>query len=437
MSITYRPAPPKRIKMSLKMSPSLHKASGQYIRYCGKYRGEDGIVRPKPFYLGTDLQRAIEMTFELKRQWALLVASGGTVWSDSPIDPSFLRLPKPTGEGSASTAPLSETVKQAKDAYIAEMRARHEAGQISAIHFKGQRARLNKAIEVLGSFSDKPIAELSEQQLQTAILSLVKRPTANNGHLQRHRKERPPISAVYAKAVINALKWFLEWADETDRWAKPKRFAKLFKLRMKDPKAEPSAYTVDELATIYRAATERHRLWILTALNLGCDRTGLATLEVSHIDLDGLTVKRPRHKTGVYSEHPLWAETADLLRKFIPPSGIACLTERGKPLMEQTADKQRDAISIVWKRILDDAKMPKARRLSFGFLRKTGAQMVKKIGGLEVSEMYLAHNEPGLNKHYAGRSWDKLKAAMTEMRQQLQPMIDASSTPTTETLASV
>jgi hypothetical protein len=53
--------------------------------------------------------------------------------------------------------------------------------------------------------------------------------------------------------------------------------------------------------------------------------------------------------------------------------------------------------------------------------------MAKVHGGLEVSEMYLAHAEVGMNKHYAGRDWDKLETALAVMGEQLAPMFGGAS----------
>jgi len=204
---------------------------------------------------------------------------------------------------------------------------------------------------------------------------------------------------------------------------------KLFKVKFASQGLiEAERFTVDELSAIWGACmTDRHRLWILLGLNCGLDRTGLATLDWSMVK--GLAGDKPynermRHKTGVYSRHALWLETADMLRQLPlrERKGLVCLTERGKPLLELTPGGCRDATQQAWRYIIERAGV---RKLSFGKLRKTGSWLAKVVGGLDVSEMYLAHNEVGMNKHYAGRDWGKLDGALDTMRSQLMPLLSA------------
>lgn len=107
-----------------------------------------------------------------------------------------------------------------------------------------------------------------------------------------------------------------------------------------------------------------------------------------------------------------------------PPNDddLALFTERGRRLKLIVPSGAFSGVSEAWRRI---TKRSGVTGKSYKLLRKTGAWMTKQISGLEVSEMYLAHQEPGMNKAYAGRRWDKLDAALAEMRRQLEPMFRA------------
>lgn len=50
---------------------------------------------------------------------------------------------------------------------------------------------------------------------------------------------------------------------------------------------------------------------------------------------------------------------------------------------------------------------------------KTGADMIRKIGGLEISEAYLAHSEKTLARVYSNRDFDKLADALGTIEAEL------------------
>ena len=58
----------------------------------------------------------------------------------------------------------------------------------------------------------------------------------------------------------------------------------------------------------------------------------------------------------------------------------------------------------------------------FSSLRDTGATMIKEIDPA-VTEMYLAHSEPGMKKHYAHRDWARLERAIWEMGERVKDVL--------------
>ena len=73
-------------------------------------------------------------------------------------------------------------------------------------------------------------------------------------------------------------------------------------------------------------------------------------------------------------------------------------------------------MGLVWQKLVKKAGVTS---LSFKYLRKTGADMIRKIGGRDVSEVYLAHSEPALSQAYTNRDFDKLSASLHALQQQL------------------
>jgi len=436
------------------LSVSRHAASKQYVRYIGQAVGRDGQPKPKCFYLGDDQAAALAVAARLRGDWAALKASGATVWPTAYLE-AFQRGrselgatvgPLMTGQSVADAVAVSETVADARAAYLAELGQRLAAGQISAAFVRATTQHLSVAFDRLPTpLADRPLRSIGARDIQAAILhwaslpmgkvgNQAKRPTTGEGVGYRWRKNSRPrpkrtakrISPTYAKHLIKAMRLLLNWCHDSERWDKPRRFEKLFKVKFQVEQREAERFTVDELAKLYAACqSDRHRLWILLGLNCGLDRTGLATLDwsmVKGLDSDQPYIERLRHKSGIYSRHTLWDETAKLLRmtKGTARRGLVCLTERGQPLLQSTITSDRDAVRQAWRYILDRSGV---RRLSYGKLRKTGAWMIKVIHGLEASEMYLAHSEPGMNKHYAGRDWDKLATALSVMGEQLRASV--------------
>lgn len=431
------------------VSVSWHTGAKQYVRYVGYANGRDGQPKPKSFYLGEDEPTALATAAQLRADWSALRASGATAWPVAYLD-DFQRA---RNAGNATVGRLlngqtvgtvmsSETVADVRCAYLDEQRARLEGKQLSQWGFDSLAHRLTVVLDRLPSdILGRSIRSVGEDDLRKVILhwsalpngmgkNQTKRATTGQWVAYRWRKNAPkrtkktvgkPISPRYAQQLIATLKVLFIWAHETERWDKPRRFERLFKLKFPRQQVEAERFTTDELSLLYKACpSDRHRLWILLGLNAGLDRTGLATLDwgmVKGLDSDRPMIERLRHKTGVYSRHVLWSETAELLRDAKPSErkGLVCQTERGEPLV----DGQRDSVHAAWRYLTVNAGV---RHLSYGKLRKTGAWLVKVAGGLEVSEMYLAHVEAGMNKHYAGSDWAKLDAALTVIRSQVGGM---------------
>ena len=62
---------------------------------------------------------------------------------------------------------------------------------------------------------------------------------------------------------------------------------------------------------------------------------------------------------------------------------------------------------------------------SFKSLRKTGADIIQKLAGVEIAQVYLCHTPKTMaEKNYTNPHFDKLAAALDYMREQLQPMFE-------------
>ena len=233
------------------------------------------------------------------------------------------------------------------------------------------------------------------------------------------------VSKTYAANVIRTLKTMLSWLDSIDLWEAPRKFDRLFSVgRQLATAPKVKTFPLEHLIKMYAAADERIRLWILLGLNCGFANMEVATLRRSEIDIQNGIIERKRTKTDVSGRWQLWPETIKALKPYCKGSadGILLTTAEGKPMVwYSSANKRVDALAQCWTRFI---KRSKVAHLSFRYLRKTGATMIRAIDGIEVSEQYLAHSEKGIARFYSVPSQDRLDKALAELRTLLQPMFD-------------
>lgn len=388
-----------------------HKASGQHTKWVGKSWTADGRLVAYCFYLGTDPEKAVAVALDLARQWADLTAKGEAAWSAD-----FLARFNGKVDASALSAPL--TIGQAKEKYFAHLRQRNEGGQITDRYFRDEQWRLGKALGFLDV--KRPMKSLDEAAISKAVLAIVARPN--------------DWGVLYCQQISKSLKWFLNWSHDASHWDKPRNYDRIFKNNtprhtlqeqadaLKSPEAE--YLTVEELRLLWSGCvTPLDKAVFLLGLNAAFSTSELSSLRHAEIrwgSHEGATyLERLRQKSGVYAKYKLWTETADALKSAIASKGDLALLYRGHPLIEGVTDSAR----VVWRAIRQRSGVDKPHKL----LRKTAARMAKQIGGLEISEMILAHSEGGMNKHYSGRNWEALDKATDAMRTQLESMFNGAS----------
>ena len=274
---------------------------------------------------------------------------------------------------------------------------------------------------------ERAVASIGYDQLTSVMSKLASRPKSPATGKQ--------ISAQTAINLIAASRQFFGWLRNSGKWDEPRGFERIFRINRKalltNSERRKAAqgvetFTVEELRELWRAANEQNRLLLSLALNCGFAQMEIATLRTWEIDLkaEPPRISRHRRKTEVYGSWVLWDVTADLLGRRLrrtPKNAEDCalLTRYGKPYVRYKGSARTDAIGQAWQKLITKAGI---RKLGFKYLRKTGADMVRKIGGLEVSEAYLAHSEKTLARVYSNRDFDKLAEALRTMEAELREM---------------
>jgi integrase len=294
--------------------------------------------------------------------------------------------------------------------------------------------RLMRMCEIL--MADTPLANIRQGMLQRCVLELAKRPRCRPAPYCPTAPARR-IAVATAAGRIAAVKSFFLWVSRDDElgWIPPPAFNSIFRIdrrKMRTPEEQAARVSLAssgvkllklaQLARLYEVANERQRTFILLGLNCGFtsgEISSLGTYEVEALETE-LVIHRCRPKTGVEAQWALWPETAaHLLAQRAPanPKQLWFLTRRGNTLVEVLPTSRRDSIQRGWKELWSRFEIP--GYLSFRHLRKTGADAIKRLGSLEESEMYLAHQEPGLNKVYANRNWPRMWECVRKFRQEL------------------
>lgn len=282
-----------------------------------------------------------------------------------------------------------------------------------------------------------------------------------------------PMTAKSASNFIGTLVRFLKWLDQSSKfdWSKPfalsdmdTRVRRLPSDHDRKGLEQVDTFNLDELRLLMRYAQPFERLLLLLGLNCGFGRAEISTLLVreaqlhqghskNHREIIGYEttdedsfIKRVRRKSGVYGEHILWPmsvqgiEWALEQRQRFPefgPDTKLLLSEKGTALDKQT--KSGNANQLIpnhWdrliKRIRDDEN--EIRKLSFGKLRKTGSDLVRRMSDGEVAAVFECHGTPVKNDNlsdlYTNRPFGKVFKAIRDVEEYLAPMFrEAGNTP--------
>ena len=288
------------------------------------------------------------------------------------------------------------------------------------------------------SIHDMDLSEFGYSAMEQIKCYWTSRPIAK---LRGGKSTGRPIGLSTVKNHLDTARRFVRWLDRTDaiEWEMPRHgldalTANLHRLETDEETAGRQdgvrVFTIDQLAVIYRHATDFERLLLLLGLNAGMAQAEINTLRWDEIKGEPASIKRLRRKSKVYGEFELWPETQaalDWWRKIRPPTGpLVATTATGKPIM-------RTEITNAWvrarKRIDHAAGSPIDWWLPFKHLRKTGAQLVRNVSDGEVAGVFLSHGKPvatdQLSERYSNRPFPKVAEALRLIRTQLRPGFEA------------
>jgi hypothetical protein len=291
----------------------------------------------------------------------------------------------------------------------------------------------------------------------------------------RYWRQRPPkkdsdspISAKSASHYIGELRRFFAWLHRSDRysWRKPEDFDDIDVTVDRDVPGEQKrlvhtpVFTLDELILLNKYATPLERVFLLLGLNCGFGVAEIATLTIGEVHLlqahsarhqeilnfqsttrDSF-IKRVRRKNRVYGEFLLFEQTVEaiqwlLKRRYTQPNPTPdaplLLNDRGEMYNKPTKGGNRNQqipnrFAALRRRIRDDNN--EISEHSFGKLRKTAGDLIRRFADGEVSGVFLCHGQPvktdDLADVYTNRPFGKVFEAIRKVEDYLKPVFEAA-----------
>ena len=284
---------------------------------------------------------------------------------------------------------------------------------------------------------------------------------------------KEPMTKKSASNCLGTLRRFFVWLDETSQfdWNKPFAFSDInTKVRQlasdyaKKSLQQVDTFSLEELRLLMRYGQPFERLILLLGLNCGFGRAEIASLLIGEVQLfrahskreqeilaytttdNDSFIKRIRRKSGVYGEHILFPLTVEGIqwaldhRRGFPNFGPAArlvVSQNGTALDKPTkSNNANQAIpnhfDRLIKRIKEDGN--EIRKLSFGKLRKTATDLIKRFSDGEIAGVFDCHGSPvktdSLSDQYSNRPFGRVFKAIRDVQEYLAPVFkEAGSAP--------
>jgi hypothetical protein len=304
---------------------------------------------------------------------------------------------------------------------------------------------------------DVPLSNLDAKSVDELIGYWRRRPCLLNSN----QTMSPKSASNYLGTLVRFLNW-LHTMQEFG-WRKPQDFRDIDRRirRLPSDHAKRSIEQVDtfslgELRLLMRYGLPMDRLLLLLGLNCGFGRAEIGSLLVGEVHLrkahspreaeilgfpttnTDSFIKRIRRKSGVYGEHILFPLTVtglewalDHRRRFPEFSASSKLIVNGRGVALDQLTKGSNANQMIpnqfarlLQRILDDGH--EIRQLSFGKLRKTASDLIKRHSDGEIAGVFDCHGQPvktdSLSDVYTNRPFGKVFRAIRAVESYLEPV---------------
>ncbi|MGE3407587.1 MAG: tyrosine-type recombinase/integrase [Pirellulales bacterium] len=261
--------------------------------------------------------------------------------------------------------------------YLVGKRVEVSAGELSAGRADNLRRHLQLALDFMGGSSS--VEQIDSHTLSSFRTHLLERIAAKQ------------LSRDYARDVLASFKTWVRWLAEHGRLDHLPTNIQSQSLRITSSLTAVVPLNNSQIEKLFKAATERMRLYMLLALNCGLTQIDMADLTPSEVDWKRGTITRKRSKTSDCENVPvvcyrLWPQTLEMLKKHRSNDRHrVLLTQTGRPV-------KTESISDTGKLRKSDPVGLAARRLA----KKTGIVFTLKI--LKKTSATRLRN----HRHYSG-----------------------------------
>ena len=321
----------------------------------------------------------------------------------------------------------------------------------------GGRTKIRQIETLMTRHENQPLSMLDEAAVEEMFRFWRQRPFKKDS--------TKPISRKSAENYIGELKRFFRWLHKCKDfdWRKPENFDEI-KTKVDAAPGDQQrklvqvdTFSLDELRLLNEYATPLERVFLLLGLNCGFGVAEIASLlvgevvlfkghEERHQEILGYQttnadsfIKRIRRKNSVYGEHILFPQTVEAMQWVLErrrkhpdfhPESVLLLNDKGEAYNRPTKGNHRNQqipnrFADLLQRIRRDH--PDFPRLSFGKLRKTAGDLIRRFAGGEIHAVFSCVTASRLRPTiltdvYSNRPFGKVFKAIREVQEYLQPV---------------
>lgn len=380
-------------------------------------------------------------------------------WDETPL--GIVDDEKPWFAENTNASPVSSTgtLHQAMQEYVTWIEKHYFRPDLGRITNTAS-TKIKQMQTLMERHGDMSLSEVDFEAIEQMIRYWRRRP-------QKKGSEQK-VSKVSAENYIGEFKRFFKWLHRSKKfsWQKPEDFEGIETKVDADSTetrrrlAQASVFPLADLVLLNQFATPLDRIFLLLGLNCGFGLAEIASLTIEDVclfqghspqdqellhyettDRDSF-IKRVRGKSGVYGEFLLFEQTVQGLqwamerrRKQSPldPASPLFLNGQGERYDKPTKNGHRNQqvpnqFARLQKRIRKAGH--EVSSLSFGKLRKTAGDLIRRLSDGEVAGVFLCHGQPvqsdDLSDVYTNRPFGKVFAAIRRAEEHLQSVFEAA-----------
>ena len=408
-----------------------------------------------------ELDYACRVAQSQNRYPGFFAASDVTALQQGVADsqPLVLHIPRPDSIKPDTTG---VTLHDAMSVYIDWINEEYFDPRLDRVTDNGH-TKMRQVKTLMSRHKDVPLSSIDVDYLESMFRYWRRRPSSNRRTTETEPKR---VTKKSAQNYIGELKRFFRWLHRSRAfsWRKPEDLDEINCSVDSDPVADQkrlvqaNVFTLEELRLLNRYATPLERVLLLLGLNCAFGAAEISTLLIGEVFLNqghepdhqellnyrstnaDSFIKRIRRKNNVYGEFLLFPQTAaamqwQIARRLQQPNPAAdqplLLNDNNAPYNQRTVGGNQNQqipnrFGDLIERIKDDGNA--IQPLSFGKLRMTAADLIRRFSDGEVAGVFMCHGSAvktdDLADVYTNRPFGKVFEAIRRVERHLQVVFE-------------